>query len=194
MIIILIAITLPQLSWSVNKCHDAYSCAYTSITGSGVTECYGDHSCFESPNIEYRADNTASYCGGSFSCYGATLITQIDITSFYGYLYCGGLFSCAYVDEILPQGGLACEGEKSCVGSTVVTANLVFCNGDHSCINATINSTNANGILVRGHLGAQNAIFNTPGESSTISYQLQGMDSGRNASIYCFEYYTCTII
>ena len=105
----------------------------------------------------------ACECGGSFSCYG---VSMINMTTSNFYLTCSGLYSCAdvsnighYSSQLVTFGYFGCVGELSCSGSTFtnVTSLVNFlCDGDRACLNSNITLNGAT-VSVQGYLGAANS-------------------------------------
>ena len=86
-------------------------------------------------------------CGGSFSCYGISVMNYIYQVENWVSLICGGLYSCADVGTIscLPSNIginmiIDCSGELSCFGTTFADIENQTCGGDRSCFNSKITS------------------------------------------------------
>ena len=102
---------------SVYQCHDAYSCALTTMsdttTSESNIECYGYQSCTQATKIESTL-NAAIYCYGGYSCSNATLIQHIN-EIYFNHIYCLGTYSCAFVESIYNEyGHMYCECGLSC--------------------------------------------------------------------------------
>ena len=170
---------------STYECHDAYSCALTSIsdttTADSNVECYGYHSCAQATKIESTA-NAYIYCYGGYSCVGATLIQYIGTTDFKN-IYCYGSFSCAYVDEIYNEKGYVyCRGELSCAesGITTNTNYYIDCYAARACYKSNLTSSIA---FFNGLLGGQGATIQA-GHTSVYLYS-RGYDAAHGAQLIC---------
>ena len=173
------------------ECHDAYSCALTSISDTTTTssdiECYGDHSCARATKIESTA-NANIYCYGGYSCTQATLI-QYTGTSYSRHIYCYGSFSCAYVDEIYNDYGMVyCGGELSCAESAITLKSFsILCYGARACYKSNLTLPIA--IFFYGLLSGQGATIEAG--DSLVSLSLFGYDAACGAELICNS--TCNV-
>ena len=175
---------------SISTCYEAYSCAQRPIIETkNDTQCFGDHSCTNSPQM-LSSGNTSVNCFGSYSCYNTTTIYHNPATDYLP-INCPGLYSCAFINNITTiQGNVLCRGELSCYGSTIYIHTYdLYCNGDRSCANAIITSGRQN--FFYSHMAAYNSILNSNGDD--VLYSFRGTASGYNTTIHCNSGHTCHI-
>ena len=176
---------------STYECHDAYECAFDTISDSTTSgsniECYGYHSCTQATTIVSTA-GAYIYCYGGYSCAEAGSIEHTG-TTYSSHIYCRGSFSCAYVDDIYNEyGHIDCSGELACAESTIVTdTDAIYCYGGRSCYGSDL--TSSNDFYLHGSLAAQNAIIRS-GDSIVILY-VHGYDATNGAKLICTA--TCNV-
>ena len=100
------------------------------------------------------------------------------------------------------HGGLSCNGEKACYGSTIYENNEIRCYGDESCANTTVYFT-GDSIFINGNSGIKNSIIyiqdtiqdTNSTATTTESHYLyfNGVYSGNGATVICDIDVTCNI-
>lgn len=204
LLVSLISVTIWQ-SRGEKLCQKDSECAFKSIPSEiEDTKCLGSFSCTKAnvlSQIEDVSKDITLTCGGSYSCFGAT-VKGNNIQSL-------GLYSMAFTNASIYGGTLICSGEKSCFGShTTLYGNdsraAIHCHGFNSCGNKTAQilgpiweSDDNNSsqkivakVTVDGYLAAQNAVFIT---HPNTSFVFDGGYAGDGSKIICGKDAHCVV-
>ena len=186
-IVVLIGKIFESIGYDI--CSEAYSCASTSTTTNETLYCWGWKSCIHSNKIKALA----LFCGGSFSCeYSDSIFASYSTTQSYQ-LYCGGIGSCENSGSISSNSLMHCGGPLSCANTPSIKSPYVACDGESSCSGSTI--IDAGSVYVFGAFSGENSylINSLLDEDSTYSdyyyFEYCGYYSGYNGTVICNDYY-----